>query len=110
MFSNASLDFGQVVLALPTAEEGEDDQLVEVDIMLSAHANARAMYENKKLARVKELKTLKVRYGAVLRARCGVGCKSADVIRRDTKVAVTLVQQCCVAICIPVVRNHSTIS
>ncbi|CAM9368366.1 unnamed protein product, partial [Scytosiphon promiscuus] len=47
-----------VVLSLPTAEEGEDDQLVEVDIMLSAHANARAMYENKKLARVKELKTL----------------------------------------------------
>eukprot|EP00752_Nemacystus_decipiens_P013835 g12284.t1 len=52
------LDRNQVVLALPTSEEGEDDQLVEVDIMLSAHANARAMYENKKLARTKELKTL----------------------------------------------------
>ncbi|CAM9478235.1 unnamed protein product [Ectocarpus sp. 8 AP-2014] len=47
-----------VVLSLPTAEDGEDDQLVEVDIMLSAHANARVMYENKKLARAKELKTL----------------------------------------------------
>ena len=50
----------QVVLALPTSEEGGDDQLVEVDIMLSAHANARVMYENKKLARTKELKTLQV--------------------------------------------------
>lgn len=49
-----------MVLALPTSEEGEDDQLVEVDIMLSAHANARVMYENKKLARTKELKTLQV--------------------------------------------------
>ncbi|CBN79324.1 conserved unknown protein [Ectocarpus siliculosus] len=52
------LDRNQVVLSLPTAEDGEDDQLVEVDIMLSAHANARVMYENKKLARAKELKTL----------------------------------------------------
>ena len=49
-----------MVLALPTSEEGEEDQLVEVDIMLSAHANARVMYENKKLARTKELKTLQV--------------------------------------------------
>lgn len=45
---------------MPTSEEGEDDQLVEMDIMLSAHANARVMYENKKLARTKELKTLQV--------------------------------------------------
>ncbi|CAM9229069.1 unnamed protein product, partial [Ectocarpus sp. 4 AP-2014] len=49
-----------IVLSLPTAEDGEDDQLVEVDIMLSAHANACVMYENKKLARAKELKTLTV--------------------------------------------------
>lgn len=48
-----------MVLSLPTADG--DDQLVEVDLMLSAHANARAMYENKKLARAKELKTLEVR-------------------------------------------------
>ena len=34
--------------------------MVEMDMMLSAHANARLMYENKKLARAKELKTLEV--------------------------------------------------
>lgn len=49
----------QVVLCLTTADDDEE-QLVEVDIMLSAHANARVMYENKKVARTKELKTLKV--------------------------------------------------
>lgn len=49
-----------MVLSLPTADG--DEQLVEVDIMLSAHANARVMYENKKLARTKELKTLQVRW------------------------------------------------
>lgn len=55
-----------MVLALPTQQgggdgDGDDDvQLVEVDVMLSAHANARLMYENKKMARAKELKTLEV--------------------------------------------------
>lgn len=52
------------MLSLPTADG--DKQLVEVDLMLSAHANARAMYENKKLARVKELKTLEVSQSVVL--------------------------------------------
>lgn len=50
----------QVVLSLPTTDGGDGAQLVEVDVMLSAHANARLMYENKKNARAKELKTLEV--------------------------------------------------
>ena len=61
----------QVVLSLPTLGSNDDDeqqqhQLVEVDVMLSAHANARLMYEDKKMARTKELKTLKVRLGCGL--------------------------------------------
>ncbi|CAM9456120.1 unnamed protein product [Discosporangium mesarthrocarpum] len=50
------LEKNKVVLGLMDAD-GEMQE-VEMDVMLSAHGNARLMYEAKKTARVKELKTL----------------------------------------------------
>ncbi|CAM9607192.1 unnamed protein product, partial [Phaeothamnion confervicola] len=72
LIQSLDLDNGRVVLRLPAGggskKSGEEEKggggggssfvLVDVDYALSAHANARGMYDSKKRARDKELKTL----------------------------------------------------